>query len=127
MKELLKTWQGKIFINGRVVKDIDKADFGGALKIKLVPKEKSLTVITKVVVKSYMLKRATPQFDFMSKWNNDNPMPTDTMYGYVTSDTRGMVRMALWKNESNVVLNNSKADWEGWIIRSAIRKWESRQ
>ena len=126
MKELLKTWQGKMFINGRVVKDIDKVDLNGALKIKLVP-ERSMTMISKVVVKPYMLKRASPQFDFMSKWNNDKPMPKDTMYGYTTTNTRAMVRMALWKNEKDVVLDNSKADWEGWIIRSAILKWESRQ
>ena len=48
-----------------------------------------------VTVKQYMTKPATPEFDFMAKWNNDNPMPLRTMVGTKEKETRGMVYMKL--------------------------------
>lgn len=51
--------------------------------------------IYKIEVKKYMLKKATPEFDFMAKWNNDNPMPLKIMVGTVEKETRGMVYMKL--------------------------------
>lgn len=46
----------------------------------------------RIFVKSYMTKKSTPEFDFMAKWNNDNPMPLREMVvdEYV-KETRGMV------------------------------------
>lgn len=48
-----------------------------------------------VTVKQYMTKPATPEFDFMAKWNNDTPMPLRTMVGTKVKETRGMVYMKL--------------------------------
>lgn len=49
----------------------------------------------KITVKKYMTKPATPEFDFMAKWNNNNPMPLRTMIGTIEKETRGMVYMNL--------------------------------
>lgn len=49
----------------------------------------------KITVKKYMTQKATPEFDFMAKWNNDIPMPLRTMVGTVEKETRGMVYMKL--------------------------------
>ena len=51
--------------------------------------------IYKIEVKNYMMKKSTPEFDFMAKWNNDNPMPLKIMVGSVEKETRGMVYMKL--------------------------------
>lgn len=49
----------------------------------------------RITVKSYMTQKSTPTFDFMSKWNNDTPMPLRVMYGTKLEETRGMVKMQL--------------------------------
>lgn len=49
----------------------------------------------KITVKKYMTQPATPEFDFMAKWNNNIPMPLRTMVGEVIKQTRGMVYMKL--------------------------------
>ena len=49
----------------------------------------------KITVKKYMTQKGSPSFDFMTKWNNDNPMPLRTMIGTVEKETRGMVYMNL--------------------------------
>ena len=48
-----------------------------------------------ITVKQYMTKKSSPEFDFMSKWNNDNPMPLRTMVGTIERETKGMVYMKL--------------------------------
>lgn len=48
-----------------------------------------------ITVKQYMTKPASPEFDFMSKWNNNIPMPLITMVGTVIKETRGMIYMKL--------------------------------
>jgi hypothetical protein len=53
------------------------------------------TIEYRVTVKKYMTEPASPGFDFMSKWNNNNPMPLRTMVGTVEKETRGMVYMKL--------------------------------
>lgn len=49
----------------------------------------------KITVRQYMTKPSNPSFDFMAKWNNDNPMPMRTMVGTVEKETSGMVYMHL--------------------------------
>lgn len=49
----------------------------------------------RITVRQYMTKPATPEFDFMARWNNNNPMPLRTMVGTVEKETRGMVYMKL--------------------------------
>lgn len=48
-----------------------------------------------ITVKRYMTQNSNPSFDFMAKFNNDNPMPFVEMSGKVTKETRGMVYMEL--------------------------------
>ena len=50
---------------------------------------------TTIKVKAYMTKPATPQFDFMQKWNNNKPMPYRIMKGEKVKETKGMVYMKL--------------------------------
>lgn len=116
MKTLLNTWNGKIVVDGKEYTHDNPPIFdfktGDRLTtILLLPKGKearknenrpdnegvSDSVSTKVVitVKKYMTEKANPDFDFMAKWNNDNPMPLRTMIGEKIKETRGMVYMKL--------------------------------
>lgn len=118
--EFLKNWQGVITINGieypsheAVPSDLAVQ---GSLNIQLhpankvaqratvglteEPKEKSAVELSenqqyRVKVKKYMTKPATPDFDFMARWNNNNPMPLRVMVGEKVKETRGMVYMIL--------------------------------
>jgi len=49
----------------------------------------------RVNVRQYMIKPATPQFDFHTKWNNDKPMPMRVMVGVILEETKGMYKMKL--------------------------------
>lgn len=49
----------------------------------------------RITVKKYMTQKASPEFDFMAKWNNDNPMPLRIMTGRKIKETKGMVYMEL--------------------------------
>lgn len=57
----------------------------------------------RITVKKYMTLTATPDFDFMAKWNDDNPMPMRTMVGTIEKETRGMVYMKLHGQAEPVV------------------------
>lgn len=112
----LKNWTGAVEINGTLYNSIDELqdfDFktlSESSSIKLLhtstnaPDEQASTTgerVTntnteyKIVVKSYMTKKATPDFDFMAQWNDDNPMPLRIMYGEKVRETKGMVYMNL--------------------------------
>lgn len=117
MISLLESWKGSINIEqGRKSFAYDSADElltahierKGPIIIDLHPKQiksqnKANTSDIQedevkeviITVKGYMTKKATPEFDFMSKWNNDNPMPLRTMVGHKVKETRGMVYMQL--------------------------------
>ena len=56
-----------------------------------------------ITVKKYMTETASPSFDFMAKWNNNNPMPLRTMTGTIEKETRGMVYMKLHGQAEPVV------------------------
>lgn len=112
MKTLLNTWKGSVQYNGNEYDSVNQVVFDGTEKDKpfsivLLPKkvkpqnaannhvteaENKEVVIT---VKQYMTKKASPEFDFMAKWNNDNPMPLRTMVGVRVKETPGMVYMKL--------------------------------
>ncbi len=49
----------------------------------------------KITVKRYMTQKASPEFNFMEKWNNNIPMPLRTMVGESIKETRGMIYMKL--------------------------------
>lgn len=57
----------------------------------------------RLTVKKYMTEKSSPGFDFMAKWNNDNPMPLRTMTGTVEKETKGMVYMKLHGQAEPVV------------------------
>lgn len=118
--EFLKNWQGAITINGieypsheAVPSDLavqgslniqlhpaNKAAQRATVGLTEEPKEKSAVELSenqqyRVKVKKYMTKPATPDFDFMARWNNNNPMPLRVMVGEKVKETRGMVYMIL--------------------------------
>lgn len=108
MLNLLRNWTGNIEIDGIKHDSVDAAicQFHGVkdvIHIKLCPKELNRLKSTgntsekqyKIEVKQYMTRKATPEFDFMAKWNNDNPMPLRIMTGTKEKETRGMVYMKL--------------------------------
>lgn len=49
----------------------------------------------KITVKKYMTQKSFSGFNFMKKFNNDNPMPLRTMIGTIQKETKGMVYMKL--------------------------------
>lgn len=108
MLENLSKWKGAVEINGTFYNSIEDAS-------KRVKKDESYHIILspssptgkkrkfesedsqefRITVKSYMTKRASIDFDFMEKWNNNVPMPLKVMIGTKEKETRGMVYMKL--------------------------------
>lgn len=124
----------------------------------------------RITVKKYMTQKSNRDFDFMSKWNKDIPMPFVRMTAKVIKQTRGMlyaichgdvektdICMRCGKPLTNPVsklyglgpecgqhfyinpfdtedelkehLEDTKiklqnVEWEGWIIKSAIKDCE---
>ena len=116
MLDMLKNWQGSVEINGQAYDNIKSAirlfkPVDGEICIKLhpvaktAPKTESVNpqVATqtnghteyRITVKKYMTEKSTPSFDFMEKWNNNNPMPLRTMTGWAEKETKGMVYVHL--------------------------------
>lgn len=110
--EHIKDWPGVIEIDGTqypTVEDAQKSLTGVSnfSSIKLLTKQKQApeskpaclasmgATVYKITVRQYMTKPATPDFDFMAKWNNNIPMPLRTMVGTVEKETSGMVYMHL--------------------------------
>lgn len=98
-------WNGTITVNGVQPQNLpSNLSFAKGDVITLTPKSKPNTsqisrdggtVEYRIKVKSYMTKKATPEFDFMAKWNNNNPMPLRVMIGTKEKETSGMVYMKL--------------------------------
>lgn len=115
MLTMLKDWEGKVEINGTEYDNIQMAKhnnskLSGNICIKLYPKgyketqdfikkfhsqEETTDKEVIITVKPYMTRHATPEFDFMAKWNDDNPMPMRIMQGKRIKETAGMVYMEL--------------------------------
>ena len=114
----LKSWKGACEINGKYYDSfpVDLSDFSDNIHIKLYPCAQRRVESTgndeiiqpkiddgpiqmgksyKISVKQYMTRKASPKFDFMAKFNNDNPMPLRTMVGEAEKETRGMIYMHL--------------------------------
>ena len=103
---MLENYNGIIEVNGQTVDKLNLTTVSnnkGSVCIKLTPDnfiqkfhndnpavksedEKEY----RITVKAYMLKKAVPEFDFMAKMNDDNPMPLRTMVGKKTKETKGM-------------------------------------
>lgn len=107
IEKLLKDWKGEISINDVSV-DASKIDFKTLSESTHIilhsnSQKRTQTKIDSVddvleyqiTVKRYMTQTATPEFDFMERWNNNNPMPLRTMTGTIEKETRGMIYMKL--------------------------------
>lgn len=118
MLTMLANWQGSVEINGveyDSIQDATNAFNRNTDEIHIILKSNCKNANMKrvdvsndvssnqleheleyeITVKPYMTKKASPDFDFMLKWNNDNPMPMRIMQGTVEKETRGMVYMKL--------------------------------
>lgn len=117
MMTMITNWKGSLEVNGIKYTNINaflasNTALSGSTHIKLYPvaenavkgENKPQTSIQEagiqdqeyvITVKKYMTEKAEPTFDFMAKWNNNNPMPLRTMVGIKTKETRGMVYMKL--------------------------------
>ena len=110
MVRLFDNWTGSVVINDveydsvQAAKHIFKA-LSGNIHIILKSNHKNAVNHTtpqitttgeyEITVKPYMTKPATPEFDFMAKWNDNNPLPMRIMQGVVEKETPGMVYMKL--------------------------------
>lgn len=113
MLSMLQSWQGRVELNGVMYDNIRQIQpsmiDGGVISMKLYPvseksdREAGTSTVQavsdsaecRITVKQYMTRKASPDFDFMAKWNNDNPMPLRTMQGTIEKETKGMVYMHL--------------------------------
>ena len=107
MITMLKDWKGKIEVNDTLydnVSTIENKALSGQIHIKLLSNNKNQNTTkiqseeskeVRITVKSYMTKKATSEFNFMEKWNNNTPMPLRTMQGKKIKSTPGMVYMEL--------------------------------
>ena len=110
MITLLKDWKGEIDINDKHYMSVQDArsDFKSVsdnihIKLYSANKKSNMTIADvsemkseyKITVKKYMTEPASLSFDFMAKWNNNNPMPLRTMTGTIEKETKGMVYMKL--------------------------------
>jgi hypothetical protein len=114
MLSMLNNWKGIVEVNGNTYNSIQQLvgsnfKFDDKIRIVLHPKtekaenktlstsdkELNKEILYKIKVKPYMTKKATPQFDFMSRWNDNNPMPLRVMVGTKDKETKGMVHMTL--------------------------------
>lgn len=119
MVSLLRTWKGKIELNGvlynsieEVQKNVDLSKLNNTnVTIKLLKdgyiadtdktqnknkvEESSNTTQYVVTVKRWMTQKSSPSFDWMAKVNNDIPMPAMTMVGTILQETPKMIKMEL--------------------------------
>ena len=107
MKTFLQNWKGAIEVDGVLY------DNNQAIPSDLSLNENSVVIlhhsrnvsspqasassdkVYRITVRQYMTKRATPEFDFMKKWNDNVPMPLMTMVGTIEKETPGMYKMNL--------------------------------
>ena len=110
IEKLLKDWKGEIQIDDKRYTNVERCNFDFKTlsadthivlhsAIKNVNTSEIDSVESKlqyrITVKKYMTEKASPGFDFMSKWNNNDPMPLRTMTGTIEKETRGMIYMKL--------------------------------
>ena len=117
MITMLKNWPGSVEVDGVSYDTVEAfrrscKPFENDWHIKLLPRtEKRRTDEDKrsevhpssdhqefkITVKKYMTERTREgsSFNFMQKFNDDNPMPLRTMVGWKEKETRGMVYMHL--------------------------------
>ena len=112
MFSTIASWKGTVEINGVIydsVEDARKFVSENSVSIEYIflhavqknAEKRKITQIESnptqyiITVKQYMTRKSSPSFDFMAKWNDDNPMPLRTMIGTIEKETKGMVYMKL--------------------------------
>lgn len=107
MISVINSWNGAVEINSTLYKSISDIPSDLVLDDSMIIVLKSniersanqiaeaSDKVYKVTVRQYMTKKGTPDFDFMTKWNNDIPMPLRTMVGTIEKETPGMYKMNL--------------------------------
>lgn len=110
LAKLLNDWTGELDIDDSHYKSVGDAtsvfktlSADSHIYLRSNSKKRSQSIVEaenstteyRITVKKYMTENASPGFDFMSKWNHDNPMPMRTMVGTIEKETRGMVYMKL--------------------------------
>ena len=120
INSIISNWSGDIELNGnKINKGFDATSIKGPIHLILHPnnfvkefhreeqvqdnKVKDVSGTYKITVRQYMTREATPEFDFMEKWNNNIPMPLITMVGEKVKETNGMVYMNLHGDITSVV------------------------
>lgn len=108
MITMMKNWKGKVEIDGKQYDSIQDAKsvfktFSDDMHIKLLSANKKANMKLseasdseyQIEVKQYMTRKAVPEFDFMAKFNHDEPMPMRIMQGTIEKETPGMYYMNL--------------------------------
>ena len=110
IEKLLKDWKGELQIDDKHYTSVERCNLNfNALSdsahiilhsnvknaVQAVVDTLDEKIQCRVTVKKYMTEKASPGFDFMARWNNDNPMPLRTMTGTIEKETRGMIYMKL--------------------------------
>lgn len=110
LAKILSDWKGAVEIDGQRYESVQDATsvfktLSSDSHIRLLTKQENVSkakiecssdiTAYQITVKKYMTEKASPGFDFMAKWNNDNPMPMRIMEGTVEKETRGMIYMKL--------------------------------
>ena len=110
-------WEGEIIIDGVRYSSVDEIprelELTDNMNILLIPKEnvrasqdtQASNTEYRITVRQYMTRKSTPSFDFMSKYNNDIPMPLMTMIGTIEKETPGMYKMNLRADTSFIKLD----------------------
>ena len=118
----LSNWQGEISINDTAFDNIGDAKKSSILENEVVNSitlhsvnkratERKISRLNdiskcyKITVKHYMTRPSTSTFDFMKRWNDDNPMPLLSMVGYIEKETEGMYYMKLHGDLFSTVSN----------------------
>ena len=126
-------WEGELEINGthyKSVTDIPKdIQIDSDTIVLLIPKQtvsagqntQASDTEYRVTVRKYMTNKATPTFDFMSKWNNNVPMPLMTMVGTIEKETPGMYYMKLRADTSFTTVDRCMNC--GKVITNPISKY----
>lgn len=111
------TYPGKVSVNGKEYLNVQAAKealqgFIGKVEISFTEVDRNIVrgqvqkpetivhydinKIYRVKVRRYMTQKASPAFDFQSKFNDNIPMPYRIMVGKVIGETKGMVKMTMW-------------------------------
>ncbi|MBP5423787.1 MAG: hypothetical protein J6Y78_15230 [Paludibacteraceae bacterium] len=110
ISKIISKWAGSVeYNNNEINSNFDISNLKGTAHFVFYPngndrkpvvsntdnKVQNVTGTYRISVKSYMTKKATPEFDFMEKFNNNIPMPLMTMVGEKVKETKGMVYVKL--------------------------------